>query len=117
MHLSTSPPASSNHRLVALIVGVMVGAPLLVLVLLQANYVLAYQACADRSNTWLNVPSVVALLAGVLAVGLGWAGCLGAAGAPRPLYFLSKIALLLAVLSLILLVALALPPLMLRPCD
>ena len=117
MASSTSPHAFSDRRLTALVIGVLVAAPLLVLLLLQANYVLAYQACADRSNIWLNVPSVAALLASVIVVALAWAGSVRATDARAPLPTLAMIALLLAVLSLLLVIALALPPLVLHPCD
>jgi uncharacterized membrane protein len=116
MRSSTSRHGSSDRRLVALVFGVLLGTPLLVLALLQTNYVLAYQACADRSNAWLNVPSVIALLGCAGAIAAGWIGR-RRSHTRRPLDFLSTVAVLTAVMSLILIVALAIPPLILHPCD
>jgi len=59
---------------------VLIGAPIAALALLQTNYVLAYFACAARTNWWLHGPSLVAVIAGFVFVAFGWINCMRMAG-------------------------------------
>ena len=117
MPSSTSPHGFSERRLRIITIGALLAAPLVVLNLLQTNYVLAYQACADRSNSWLHVPSATAVVLSVALVALAWTGWVGATRARRPLEFLGASSLMLALLMLIVVVAMAIPPMILHPCD
>src|SRR5687767_3690129 len=107
MRSSTSPHVFSDRRLRIISIGALFAAPLLVLNLLQTNYVLAYQACADRSHTWLIVPSAVAIALSLAVVGIAWTAWVGGTRAKRPLDFLGASSLLLALLMLIIIVAMA----------
>jgi hypothetical protein len=95
----------------------IIGAPVLWLAALQTGYTLSYQACDARSTSWVAVPtfSALAIVAGVAIV------CAMAQQRARrdrrPLPLLGAIALGLAVLMTIVLIASALAPVMLHPCD
>jgi hypothetical protein len=117
-------PSSTSHRVsfdpwrLAALFGVILGAPLVWLVLLETNYALAYAACADRSNAWLHVPSGIAVVAtaaiAATAVVL-WQRVRGEGRAP--LGFLALISLMSAGLFVILILATVIPPFILHPCD
>jgi hypothetical protein len=115
----------------------VLGSPLLFLVLLQTNYVLAYPSCAARSNAWILVSSAIGF-ALVLLLTLGashvWRtdpqqqreGPAGLSEQRNPIgedlsmaarHFLSVLGLLLSGLTVLLVIGLAIPPLLLRPCD
>jgi hypothetical protein len=117
MRLSTSHRTFSERWPVAALVGLIIVAPAIWLVLLQTNYVLSYAACGDRTNAWLTKPAAVALLAGVVVFAAAWSvwARFRSDAPPRP--FLGALALGLSLLSFILLVATAVPPLILHPCD
>ena len=53
MRSSTSHRGLLNTRLFGTLMIGVVGAPLLWLMTLQTGYVLAYQACDARSNSWV----------------------------------------------------------------
>ena len=93
------------------------GAPLIWLIALQTGYVLAYQACDDRSRSWVAVPTFIAIAAAAatLIVALYGARRAGKALEPQPL--LAKLGLGLAAISVIVLIASAIPALILMPCD
>jgi hypothetical protein len=118
MPSSTSHRASFDPWRLAGLFGVILGAPMVWLVLLETNYALAYAACADRSNAWLHVPSGIALVAtaaiGAIAVIL-WHGVRGEGRAP--LGFLALVSLMSAGLFLIVILATVIPPFILHPCD
>jgi hypothetical protein len=74
MRSSTSSLASRDHhdrlRVLALWTGALAG-PVVMLVLLQTNYVLSYVAC-ERKQTWfIHAATVLAAL--IVAVAGGWA--------------------------------------------
>jgi hypothetical protein len=96
---------------------VLVAAPMLWLAALQTGYTMAYQACDTGSRHWVTVPVVLALAATVVtAVGAGWA--LGrTVQSPPPAPMLARLSVGTAALMVIVLMASALAPFMLRPCD
>lgn len=95
----------------------LVGAPALWLTALQTGYAMAYQACDSGSRSWVTVPVMIALAATVVtAIGAGWA-VRRCAHAVVPTSFVARLGLAVAGLMVIVLVASALAPFMLRPCD
>src|SRR4051812_24201906 len=62
MPSSTSPHASFDRRLLIWLFVGIVGAPLLWLMTMQTGYVLAYQACDERSTSWVAVPTFIAVV-------------------------------------------------------
>jgi hypothetical protein len=117
MPSSTSPRAPSDRRLIAVLFAVIVGAPLLWLTLLEANYVLAYQACADGTNAWLHGPDFAALALGAGAVAAAVRAHAWSRDRPLPRGFLGAVAAGLSALILIVLIASAIAPFILHPCD
>ncbi len=117
MDSSTSRHASFNKRLLALLFTGIVGAPVLWLAALQAGYTLAYQACDERSTSWVGVPTfTVAGLIAVIAIACS-TGHRRAANDRMPMPFLGELAVGLAGLMVIVMIASALAPVMLQPCD
>jgi Ni/Fe-hydrogenase subunit HybB-like protein len=93
------------------------GAPLLWLTALQTGYVLAYQACDDRSRSWVAVPTLIAL---ALAIGIAVVSVVSSRRASRerlPMPFLGWLAIGMSALIVIVLVASTVAPLILHPCD
>ena len=117
MRSSTSDRASLNTRLLGwLLVGVL-GAPILWLITEQTGYVLAYQACDDRSNSWVLVPTGAAILI-VAGIALISARSHRRANEERiPMPFVGWLALGMASLMVVVLLASAIAPLILHPCD
>ncbi|HUQ89245.1 MAG TPA: hypothetical protein VM096_16920 [Vicinamibacterales bacterium] len=108
---------SHNLRLLAVFLAGLIGAPLIWLIVEETGYVLAYQACDDRSNSWVTVPTVAAL---VLALGLAAAALGGHRRSERegmPMPFVGWLALGMTALMVIVLIATAIPPMILHPCD
>jgi hypothetical protein len=117
-------PSSTSHRVsfdrwhLAALFGVIVGAPMVWLVLLETNYALAYAACADRSNAWLHVPSAIALVATAAIAAIAVVVWHRARGEERaPLGFLALVSLMSAGLFLVVIFATVIPPFILHPCD
>jgi hypothetical protein len=116
MASSTLPPASSDRwRLIALWVAV-IGGPLVALMLLQTNYVLAYPSCGERSDTMLmGVGGGAIVLAAALTIA-AWRGRRRADDPPARA-FLGTLGVLMSLGFLIVVMAMAVPPLILHPCD
>ena len=117
MPSSTSRHASFNHGLLAVLFLGIVGAPVLWLSALQTGYTLAYQACDERSTSWVGVPTFAVL--GVIAVIaiVSWLAHRRAQGDRKPMPLLGEMAIGLASLMVIVMIASALAPVMLQPCD
>jgi len=117
MPSSISRLASFDRPLLLLSFLGIAGAPLLWLVTMQTGYVLAYQACDDRSKSWVIVPTV-GMLAVVTGIALLSARTYRRAAAERhPLPLLGRISLAMALLITLLLAASAIGPLILHACD
>jgi hypothetical protein len=99
-----------------LLVGV-IGAPVLWLVTLQTGYVLAYQACDDRSSSWVIVPTVAAIIIAMIVTGVSYLSRQRANRERVPLPFIGWLALGMAALMVIVLAASAIAPLVLHACD
>ena len=93
----------------------LIGAPVVWLLLLQTNYVLTYAACAARSSRWLHAASAVAVVAAAALAALAWLRRRGPGGGTDS--FLADVALLITLLFAIVVIATAVPPLALHPCD
>ena len=117
MDSSTSRHASFNKGLLALLFTGIAGAPILWLTALQTGYSLAYQACDERSTTWVGAPTFA--ITGVIAVIAiaSWLGHRRAANDRLPIPFLGQLAVGLAVLMVVVMIASSLAPVMLKPCD
>jgi hypothetical protein len=117
MPSSTLRRGSLNTRLLgALLVGV-IGAPLIWLTALQTGYVLAYQACDDRSRSWLLVPTIAAIAIATVVAAISIYGHRQASGERIPLPFIGRLAVGMASLMVIVLIASAIAPALLQPCD
>jgi hypothetical protein len=93
------------------------GAPLLWLMTLQTGYVLAYQACDDRSNSWVIVPTAAAIGL-TMIIGIVAFVAHRRAGRERiPLPFVGWLAVGMAALMVLVLSASAIAPIILHPCD
>jgi hypothetical protein len=117
MASSTSHHGSLNTRLLAVLLVGVIGAPLLWLMALQTGYVLAYQACDDRSNSWVMAPTIGSILIAVGIALLSVRGHRQANGERIPLPFVGWIAIGMAVLMVLVLLASAIAPAILHPCD
>jgi hypothetical protein len=83
----------------------------------QVGYVLAYQACDDRSNSWVLVPTI-AFVAIAALIALISARSHRRANEERiPLPFVGWIALGMASLMVLTLAASTIAPIILHPCD
>ena len=137
MYSSIFPRGSSNWRRAIVPWLGVIAAPLLWLVLLQTNYVLAYPTCASRSHAAFYVSSAAALLI-VLVIGFTvvyvWR-----TDPPEiregPLrleqmhdakeqdpsltsrHFMAIVGLFSSILFLLLVIGTSLPPVVLHPCD
>jgi hypothetical protein len=117
MSSSTSRHGSFDPGLLTILFAGIVGAPLLWLTALQSGYVLAYQACDDRSTSWVIVPTFAfVVIVGVVAA-LSARGHRRAEGARTPMPFLGWVAVGTAGLMLVVMVATAITPLFMHPCD
>jgi hypothetical protein len=117
MDSSTSRLVLSNRGRLVLLGVLIVGTPLVWLTLLETAYVLAYQACADRSNTSVHVAEAVALGVTVSLTVIAWTNYRPSQTRPQPIGFLGGAALLLTLLMLIVVLASGIGPLLLHPCD
>jgi hypothetical protein len=117
MPSSTSHRASFDRGLLAVLFAGIAGAPLIWLTALQTGYVLAYQACDDRSTSWVIVPTVSALAVAVGVALLSARGYRNAAGGRKPLPFLGQIALAISLMIALVIAASAIGPVVLHPCD
>lgn len=117
MPSSTSHHASFSRRRLILLFAAIVGAPLLWLTALQTGYVLAYQACDERSIAWVAVPTLAAVAASAALAVLGVRGHRSATADRVPMPFLGWMAMLMGIFMLVVLAASAIAPLLLRPCD
>jgi hypothetical protein len=117
MDSSTSRLVFSNRGRLALLFGLIIGAPVLWLTLLETGYVLAYQACADRANTWVHVSEAVALAATAVLTFVAWGKYGPSQTRSKPIGFLGGTALLLTLLMLIVVVASGIGPIIFHPCD
>ena len=117
MASSTSHRGSLNTRLLGVLLVGVVGAPLLWLMALQTGYVLAYQACDDRSNSWVMVPTIGSLLIAVAIAAVSVRGRRRAEGEQIPLPFVGWLAIGMAGLMVLVLLASAIAPAILHPCD
>ena len=117
MPSSTSRHASFSKGLLALLFTGIVGAPIMWLTALQTGYTLAYQACDERSTSWVGAPTFT--ITGVVAIIAiaSWLGHRRAASDRLPLPLLGELALGIAVLMVIVMIASSLAPLMLQACD
>lgn len=117
MPSSTSRRGSFDRGLLALLFAGIAGAPILWLATLQTGYVLAYQACNDRSTSWVVIPTFGAI---ALVIGLALLSVRAhrrARGDRLPLPLLGWLAVGMAMLMTIVLAASAIAPLVLQPCD
>ncbi|HYE89325.1 MAG TPA: hypothetical protein VEA16_23405 [Vicinamibacterales bacterium] len=98
-------------------VALLVIAPLVWLTMLEVGYVLAYSACADGTNNWLHKTNVALAGISVAAAGTGWWTYRRFQSAGPPVGFLAALAFLVAGLTLIVVIASAIPAFILHPCD
>lgn len=114
---STSHHGSFDRRLLALLFTGIIGAPLVWLIAIQTGYTNAYQACDERSNSWVTIPTFTAL-AIVVAIAVACALAYRRARADRlPMPLLGWMALAMSALMTIVLIASSIAPIMLHPCD
>ena len=117
MRSSISRHASFSRGLLALLFTGIVGAPILWLTALQTGYTLAYQACDERSTRWVGVPTFAALAIIALIAAVSWRAHRRAQRDRLPMPLLGELAVGLAALMVIVMIASALAPVMLQPCD
>lgn len=117
MDSSTSRHASFNKGLLALLFTGIVGAPIMWLSALQTGYTLSYQACDERNTSWVGIPTFATVgIVAVITIAC-WFGHRRAANDRLPMPMLGQVAVSLASLMVIVLIASALAPVMLKPCD
>ena len=117
MPSSTSHHGSLNTRLLGWLLLGVIGAPAVWLTTLQAGYVLAYQACDDRSNSWVLVPTAGAIALAVIIALISARSHRRASRDRIPLPFIGWLAIGMASLMVLVLLASAIAPLILHPCD
>ena len=117
MPSSISRPGSFERRLRLIALGGAVGAPLVWLAALQTGYVLAYQACDDRSRAWVTAPTAAAIAILLAILGVAYFGGRRARQTREPHPLLSWMGIGVAAMMVIVMAASIVAPLMLRPCD
>jgi hypothetical protein len=117
MDSSTSRLVFSNRGRLVLLFALIVGAPLVWLTLVETGYVLAYQACADPSQTSVQVAEAVALATIAAMTLVAWGRYRPSQTRPQPIGFLGGAALLLTLLMLIVVVASGVGPLIFHSCG
>jgi hypothetical protein len=117
MPSSTLHRGSLNTRLLGVLLAGVLGTPVLWLMTLQSGYVLAYQACDDRSRSWVLVPTVAAIAIAALAGAIAWRGHRQADAERMPMPFVGRLAIGMTALMVIVLIASAVAPAILHPCD
>ncbi|MBY0497283.1 MAG: hypothetical protein K2Y23_24010 [Cyanobacteria bacterium] len=117
MSSSTSPHASFDPWLLAILFLGIIGAPLLWLIAEQTGYTLAYQACDARSTSWVIVPTVGVLAIVGLVTFVVFRGHRTASTGRLPLPLLGWLGVGMAVLMIVVMAASAIAPMMLSPCD
>lgn len=117
MDSSTSRHASFDRGLLAVLFVGIAGAPLLWLAALQTGYTLAYQACDERSTSWVIVPTfaTLAIVAIIALISLRAARRARRDRLPMPL--MGWLALGMSSLMLIALIASSIAPVILHACD
>lgn len=121
------PDSGNRLRHLALWAGLL-GPPVLWLMLLETNYVLAYEACADREKWFLHLAIAVSIALGAAAGIAAWKS-----GPPQDdeehsdpwtvrtreirARWMSAAALALTAWFLLVMLAMAIPPLVLLSCD
>jgi len=109
--------SSSRYRLAVACLAVVVGAPLLWLAALQIGYIGAYPACGNRNLAWVQVPTSVAIVLSAVMALRAWQLRRRARGTTSTDDLLSLCALAIAALIVIVLIASAIGPTVLNPCD
>lgn len=117
MDSSTWHRGSSKSRRGGVLVTLMVIAPLVWLTMLEVAYVLAYPACADATNSWIHKPNVAFTVVSIGCALLGVWLHNRSMRAGKPIAFLSSLAMWIAALTLLVVLAMLIPPLILHPCD
>jgi hypothetical protein len=117
MAFFTSRPDSCDRRVRVMAFSGLIGAPLIWLIALQTGYVLAYQACDDRSRSWVAVPTAIAIAAAAATLIVSLVARQQARRSHEPQPLLAKVGVGLAAMMVIVLVASLAAPLMLQPCD
>lgn len=117
MPSSTSRRGSFDPGLLTILFAGIAGAPLLWLAALQTGYVLAYQACDDRSTSWVIVPALVfvAIVGAIAALSVRGHRRAGRDRVPMP--FLGWVAVGMAGMMLLVMAVTAITPLFMQPCD
>lgn len=95
----------------------VVGAPLIWLTALQTGYVLAYQACDAASRSWVTVPTAVATVMVVTALGIAAVSQIRSARANAPTALLARVGVGVAATIVIVMIASLIAPILLQPCD
>ena len=117
MPSSTSHRGSFDRRLLWLLFVGIAGTPLLWLWTMQTGYVLAYQACDDRSTSWVVVPTITGVVCSVVIVMISLKAFRRARQQHLPIPFLGWLAIAMSVMMMIVLAGSAIAPLVLHPCD
>lgn len=117
MPSSTLRRGSLNTRLLGVLLVGLIGTPVVWLTALQTGYVLAYQSCDDRARSWVVVPTVGAIVIAAIIAVVSLRGQRQADGERIPLPFVGRLALGMAGLMVIVLIASAIAPVILHPCD
>jgi len=117
MPCSTSRPGSFERRLRLIALAGVIGAPLVWLAALETGYVLAYQACDDRSRAWVTAPTAAAIVILLAILGITYIGERRARHTREPQPLLSWMGIGVTVMMVIVMIASIVAPLMLRPCD
>jgi hypothetical protein len=117
--LSQAQPNEGFHAILWL--GVLAG-PIVVLADLQVSYMLVPELCGAEHRWLIFVPTVVALALVVVAMGLCWrerhrTHLLPTRRSQQRAQFLAALGLALGAFSVLALVAMAVPKLILGPCD
>ena len=128
MASSTSRPASSDPgRLARLWVGLLAG-PVVFLAVLETNYVLAYVACEQRQAWMIHLASAAAIVLVACAALGAWRAALPGHEVERPTTdlgetsadrnrFMAYGGVALSVWFIIAILALEIPPIVLKPCQ
>jgi hypothetical protein len=133
MPSSTSRPGSRDAhrrlRVVALVTGVL-APPLLMLTLLQANYVLSYVACETRQTWFLHAATAAAVALAAASGWWAWRAGHGPLDLPEPLTppvsaetcdsrtrWMAHASVALSVWFAIVMIAMAVPVVVLRTCQ
>jgi LytS/YehU family sensor histidine kinase len=117
MPSSTSHHGSLNTRLLGVLLIGVLGTPLIWLTTLEIGYVLAYQTCDDHAKSWVLTPTIASIVLVAVIAAISAVAHRRAARERTPMPLVGWLAVGMSALMVLVLIASAVAPAILQPCD